>query len=147
MCFFFSLLIPHHSASCQCAPGRRHGGAGRSGAGQAAPCLILQDDVKGVDYAGNVTQDSQQDVDEEVGAATTLKEDSYGRQDDGEDDLADVAVRCCVVSARFLSFLAVLSDLSGTRRRRGEEAQDRSRGQAPSLKSNLPGSERHLDGI
>lgn len=39
----------------------------------------------------NVTQDGQQDVDEEVGIAATLQEDAQGREDDGEDDLDDVA--------------------------------------------------------
>jgi hypothetical protein len=38
------------------------------------------------------TEDGQEDVDEEVGAAATLEEDSDGREEDGEDDLDDVAV-------------------------------------------------------
>jgi hypothetical protein len=38
------------------------------------------------------TEDGQEDVDKEVGAAATLKEDSDGRDEDGEDDLDDVAV-------------------------------------------------------
>ena len=53
--------------------------------------LVLQDDVQGVDDAGNVTQDGEQDVDEEVGTASALEEDSDGREDDGKEDLADVA--------------------------------------------------------
>jgi hypothetical protein len=40
----------------------------------------------------NVTQDGQQDVDEEVGIASTLEEHTQRRQEDGEDDLEDVAV-------------------------------------------------------
>ena len=39
----------------------------------------------------NVTQDGQQDVDEEVGIASTLEEDTQRREEDGEDDLEDVA--------------------------------------------------------
>ena len=99
---------------------RLRGLAVGGGAAGAAPCLILQDDVtvgrsakvsksfrrgresfrrrdscqdvQSVDYAGNITQDGQQNVDEEVGAAAALKEDSYGRQDNGKNDLANVAV-------------------------------------------------------
>jgi hypothetical protein len=41
---------------------------------------------------GNVTQDGQQDVDEEVGVAAALEEDTQRRDEDGEDDLDDVAV-------------------------------------------------------
>ena len=40
----------------------------------------------------NVTQDGQQDVDEEVGIASALEEDTERRKDDGEDDLEDVAI-------------------------------------------------------
>jgi hypothetical protein len=39
-----------------------------------------------------LTQDGEEDVDEEIGAATTLEEDTHGREDDGKDDLANVAV-------------------------------------------------------
>lgn len=45
----------------------------------------------------NVTQDSQQDVDEEVGVATTLEKDTQGWEDDGKKDLADVADRILAV--------------------------------------------------
>jgi hypothetical protein len=38
------------------------------------------------------TEDGQEQVDEEVGAAATLKEDTERRKQDGEDDLDDVAV-------------------------------------------------------
>jgi hypothetical protein len=38
------------------------------------------------------TEDGQEEVDEEVGAAATLKEDTERREQDGEDDLDDVAV-------------------------------------------------------
>jgi hypothetical protein len=46
-----------------------------------------------MDDAGNVTEDGQQNVDEQVAATTTFKEDTQGRQDDGNDDFADIARR------------------------------------------------------
>ncbi|CAF3516796.1 unnamed protein product [Fusarium graminearum] len=36
-------------------------------------------------------RNGEEDVDEEVGTTTTLEEDTDGREDDGKDDLADVA--------------------------------------------------------
>jgi len=53
--------------------------------------LVLEDNVQSVNNAGNVTQDRQQDVDEEVGTATTLKENSKRGEDDREYDLANIA--------------------------------------------------------
>lgn len=50
------------------------------------------DHVHGVDNTGNPTQDGQQDVDQEVSTTSALQEDTQGRQDDGEDDLADITV-------------------------------------------------------
>ena len=44
-----------------------------------------------MDDTRDVAQYCQEDVDEEVGIATTLEEDTEGREDDGEDDLANVA--------------------------------------------------------
>jgi hypothetical protein len=41
----------------------------------------------------NVTEDGQQDVDEEVGIASALEEHTQRREEDGEDDLDDVAGR------------------------------------------------------
>lgn len=81
-------------------------------------CLQSMDDTR------NVTEDGQEDVDEEVSAATTLEEDSDGWDEDGEDDLDDVAgevvsllclwwlLRCCLrtwpraseVGSRWLTF-------------------------------------------
>jgi len=64
-----------------------------------------------VDDTRNVTQDRQQDVDEKVGIATTLKEYTQRREDNGENDLDDVA--CCeshgegvVGFCRFLNLIA-----------------------------------------
>ena len=42
---------------------------------------------------GNVTQDREEDVDEEVSAAAALEEDTNGREEDGEDDFDDVAAK------------------------------------------------------
>lgn len=52
--------------------------------------LVLEDNVQCVDDTWNVTEDSQQDVDEKVGTAATLEEDTERWEDDGENDLADV---------------------------------------------------------
>jgi hypothetical protein len=48
-------------------------------------------DLQGMDDAWDVTKDGEQDVDEQVAAATALKEDTERWQEDGDDDLADVA--------------------------------------------------------
>ena len=40
----------------------------------------------------DITQDGEQDVDEEVCIATSLKEDTKRWEDDGEDDFANVSV-------------------------------------------------------
>lgn len=42
--------------------------------------------------AGNVTEDGEQNVDQEITTASALEEYTQRRQEDGEDDLADVAV-------------------------------------------------------
>ena len=41
--------------------------------------------------AGNITQNRQQNVDQDIGTASTLKEDTKRWQDDGEDDFEQVA--------------------------------------------------------
>lgn len=41
--------------------------------------------------SGDVTEDGEEDVDEQVCAAAALEEDADGGEEDGEDDLADVA--------------------------------------------------------
>jgi len=48
-----------------------------------------------VDDSGNVTEDREQNVDAQIGAAATLKEDTQRWEEDGEDDLADVASGEC----------------------------------------------------
>lgn len=47
-------------------------------------------DSQRVHDAGYVAQYRQQDVDQEVGVAAALEKDTEGRQEDGEDDLAEV---------------------------------------------------------
>jgi hypothetical protein len=47
-----------------------------------------------VDDTRNVTQDCQADVDEQVGTASALQEDTKRGQDDGKDDLADITGLC-----------------------------------------------------
>lgn len=46
--------------------------------------------VQSVNDTGDVTQDGQTDVDEQVSSASTFKEHSQRRKEDGEDDLADI---------------------------------------------------------
>lgn len=53
--------------------------------------LKFENDVQRVDDTRNVTQDRQQDVDEEISIAAALEEDTQRREDDGEEDLADIA--------------------------------------------------------
>lgn len=45
-----------------------------------------------MDDTRDVAQDCQEDVDEEVGIATALEEDTKRWEDNGENDLADVAI-------------------------------------------------------
>lgn len=52
--------------------------------------LVFANDVEGVDDAGDVTKDRQEEVDQEVSTAAALEENSKRREQDGEDDLADV---------------------------------------------------------
>lgn len=44
-----------------------------------------------MDDTRDVTQDGQQDVDEEISTTSALQEDTEGRQEDGKNDLADIA--------------------------------------------------------
>lgn len=48
-------------------------------------------DIQGVDDTGQVGQAGQEDVDEEISTAAALEEDTQRRQEDGKQDLADVA--------------------------------------------------------
>jgi hypothetical protein len=53
--------------------------------------MSLRQNIQSVDDTGNVTQNCQEDVDEEVGIATALQEDTKRWEDDGKDDLANIA--------------------------------------------------------
>jgi hypothetical protein len=53
--------------------------------------LVLEDDVQGVDDTGDITQDGEQDVDQEISSAAALQEDTQRWEDDGKNDFADVA--------------------------------------------------------
>ena len=55
--------------------------------------------IQRMDNTRNVTQDGQTDVDENVGATSALQEDTQRGQDDGEDDLADIAIKESVIVA------------------------------------------------
>jgi hypothetical protein len=48
--------------------------------------------LQSMNDAGNVTEDGEQDVDQKITTAATLEEDSQRGEDDGKDDLADIAV-------------------------------------------------------
>jgi len=89
-----------------------------------------------VDDARDPTKDRQEDVDEEISSAAALKKDAEGRENDGSDNLADIAcgeshlgslfvaedsdettvqVRVvCVVSVRVLYVVCVLVDVQGS---------------------------------
>ncbi len=65
--------------------------------------------VQCVDDTWNVTEDGQQDVDEKVDTAATLEEDTERWEDDGENDLADVAV----MSVRLWSYAEFENFIAG----------------------------------
>ena len=50
------------------------------------------EDLQGMDDTRNITQYGQEDVDQEVGIATALQEDTKGGKNDGENDLADITM-------------------------------------------------------
>lgn len=52
--------------------------------------LILQNNIEGVDNAGDVTKNGQQNVDKKIRAAAALEKDTQRREDDGEEDFEDV---------------------------------------------------------
>lgn len=45
-----------------------------------------------MDDTRDVSEDGQTDIDQEISTAASLEEDTDWREDDGKDDLADVAV-------------------------------------------------------
>jgi len=52
--------------------------------------IVLRDNPPGVNHARNPTQDCQEDVDDEIGIATSLEKNSNGRNEDGDDICEDV---------------------------------------------------------
>jgi hypothetical protein len=46
-----------------------------------------------VDDSWNITKDGQQNVDEEISIAASLKEDTQRRDEDGANDLDNIALR------------------------------------------------------
>ncbi len=49
--------------------------------------------LQSMDDTRNVTEDGEQDVDEEISVASSLKEDTQRREHDGNNDFADVSGR------------------------------------------------------
>ena len=47
--------------------------------------VVLEDDPEGVDHAGDVGEEGEQDVEEEGAAAAAHQEDGDGREEQGED--------------------------------------------------------------
>lgn len=53
---------------------------------------MLGNNLQSVDDTRDVAQDCQEDVDEEIGIATALEEDTKRWEDNGENDLADITM-------------------------------------------------------
>jgi len=49
--------------------------------------ILLGDGVDGVEDAGDVPEDGEQEADPELMPASELEEDAEGREDDGDDDV------------------------------------------------------------
>ena len=60
--------------------------------GRVTEIIGAMEHIQGVNDTGQPTQDGQTDVDQQVTTTSALQEDTQRRQDDGKDDLADVAV-------------------------------------------------------
>lgn len=52
----------------------------------------LQGDVQSVNDTGNITQNGQTNVNEQVGTTSALQEDAQRREENSKDDLANVTV-------------------------------------------------------
>ena len=74
-------------------------------------------DLQGMDNTRNITQYCQENVDEEIGIATALEENTKRREEDGQDDLADVAI----VRARLVLIFKELDGDSGQARGKSAE--------------------------
>ena len=75
--------------------------------------------AQSVNNAGDVTQDGQEQVDEKVGAATTLEEDSEWWKKDGENDLDNVAR----VSSQYAVFALVFAIIASPRASGADELE------------------------
>jgi hypothetical protein len=75
----------------------------------AGASLVFEDDVQSVNQTGNPTEQGQRDVDEQVNTTAALEEDTQRGQDNGKDNLADVAVEEGSVSFSVLRFLTVVA--------------------------------------
>jgi len=53
--------------------------------------LVLEDNVQGVDDTGDVSQDCQKNVDEEISSASSFKEDTQRGDKDCTNDLDNIA--------------------------------------------------------
>lgn len=53
--------------------------------------LILENNVQSVNDARNISENCQENVDEEISTASSLKEDTKRWENDGKNDLADIA--------------------------------------------------------
>lgn len=60
--------------------------------------MAKQENIQGVNYAGNVTEDGEKDVDAEVGSEASLEKDSDRWKEDCDDDLEDITRRYSVPS-------------------------------------------------
>jgi len=60
----------------------------------------IEENVQSMDDTWNVTQDGQQDVDEQVGAATTLEENTERREDDRNAVRKMVSILSNITNAR-----------------------------------------------
>lgn len=58
--------------------------------------------------ARNITKNCQQDVDQKVSTASALEEDTKRREDDGKNDLADIAMEN--ISLAFALWLETLGE-------------------------------------
>jgi hypothetical protein len=67
---------------------------------RSPPCKTGMSNVQRVDDSRDVTQTGKENVEQQVGTATPLEEHTERREDDGEDDLANVTVWAEMISTR-----------------------------------------------
>jgi len=69
--------------------------------------LILQNDINCMDNSGNVTQQRQSNINEEIHPAPLLRQDAQRREKNGEEEFADVGARQSHLKYLFISQIAV----------------------------------------